>query len=298
MAFNIEPGESTPHAIARMARHELAGARHAVSDERRSLAARVHAVRMAIKKVRALSRLVESAAGRPARRADRRLRKVAHAVSGARDAEVALTAFDQMLAGAKPEASAPFMRARAALAARLRAEVVPLRRTSHVKRLRARLTRELRRVKRWRPKHDRWRSIGGGLDDGYRRARRAMSAAYLSGASADFHAWRRAVKTHRHQLGALEPIAPRRLRPRLDDLDRLGELLGEDHDLVVLEQTLRDERASFPDERSCDRLLRSISARRLRLRAKARPLGQRLFDERPSRFRERLRRAFKAFRAH
>jgi CHAD domain-containing protein len=146
------------------------------------------------------------------------------------------------------------------------------------------------------PSEDRWRTIGEGLEDGYRRARQAMTAAYRSDTGADFHAWRRAVKTHRHQVHALEPVAPRRMAARLDKLDRLGDLLGDEHDLVVLEQTIRDEQSCFPDERNCDHLLRLVSAQRFRLRERARPLGEQLFAEPPSRFRDQMRRDFRAFR--
>jgi CHAD domain-containing protein len=296
VTFRIKPHETLPRAIARMARKELAGARDAVADARQPVAARVHNVRTAIKKLRALERMVEPAVGRPARRAGRRLKKVARRVSGARDAEVVLKTFDQVAGGPGNRASEPIARARAALTARLRAEARPLRHGPGVKRLRKRIVRERRKVKRWTPHEDRWRAIGAGLDDGYRRAREAMTTAYRSDTGADFHAWRRAVKNHRHQVHALETIAPRRMRPRLDKLDRLGDLLGDEHDLVVLEQTIRSEQSCFPDARDCDHLLRLIAARRFRLRARARGLGRALFAERPARFRDHLRRDFRAFR--
>jgi len=296
VAFRIKPHETVPRAIARMARKELASARDTVADARQPVGERVHDVRTSIKKLRALSRMVQPAVGRPARRAGRRLQKVARGVSGARDAEVVLKTFDQVLDGAGKPSSEPLARARAALAAQLRERTRPLRRGPAVKRLRKRIARERRKVKRWAPSADSWGAIGGGLEDAYRRAREAMIAAYRSDTGTDFHEWRRAVKTHRHQVHALEPIAPRRMRPRVDKLDRLGELLGDEHDLVVLEQTIRDQQTCFPDERNCDHLLRLISARRFRLRARARPLGRQLFAERPSCFRDHMRRDFRAFR--
>jgi CHAD domain-containing protein len=296
VALRIKPHETVPRAIARMAREELAEARDKVADQREPVTARVHDVRTAIKKLRALSRMVEPAVGRPARRAGRRLQKVARGVSGARDAEVVLEIFDQVVDGADERRSGSLARARAALAARLREHARPLRHGRKTNRLRKRLARERRKVKRWVPTEDRWRAIGGGIDDGYRRARAAMSTAYSHDTGVDFHKWRRAVKTHRHQVYAVEPIEPRRLSARIDKLDRLGDLLGDEHDLTVLEQTIRDEQSCFPDERSCDHLLRLVSARRFRLRARARPLGRELFAERPSQFRAHLRRDFRAFR--
>src|SRR5262245_43601634 len=95
VAFRIKPGEALPHAIRRMARAELADARDVVTAPRRSVDERVHDLRTAIKKVRALIRMVKpEAPRRRIRGADRRLKNVADAVSGARDAEVVLTTFD------------------------------------------------------------------------------------------------------------------------------------------------------------------------------------------------------------
>jgi len=293
MAFRIKPGEELPPAVKRMARAELRDAGRAIGDPRRPLAERIHDARTAIKKVRALDRLVRSAVGRPARRADRRLRKVAHAVSGARDAEVVLKTFDDFVADLDGRSSKPLAGARRDLAARLRASAGPLKRGGRVKRLRARLARERRKVKRWVPGADRWRAIGPGFEQGYRRARDAMATAYRSESGEDFHAWRRASKTHRHQVHALAPLAPGILNPRLKTLDRLGDLLGDEHDLTVLEQTIRDEKSCFPDERQRDRLLRLVGNRRLRLRRRAQSLGRALFAVRPSVLREHVKRGFR-----
>lgn len=294
MAFEIKPGEALPHAIRRMARAELADAREALSAPGRSVDERVHDVRTAIKKVRALVRLVKPK--RQTRRANRRLEKVGGAVSAARDAEVVLKTFDGLVRGMHKPLPPSLAAARAHLRARLRAEARPLARPRTTAALDARLARARRAVERWVPDKDRWRAVGPGLTSGYRRARQAMRAAYRSDSGADFHAWRRAVKTHRHQMHALAPIDPGTLRPRVGALDRLGQLLGDEHDLTVLEETVRAERACFPDERQCDRLLHLVARRRFRLRDRARPLGETLFAERPADFSGRLRTGFRAFR--
>ena len=297
MAFRIKPGEALPHAIRRMARAELADARDVVTAPRRSVDERVHDVRTAIKKVRALIRMVKpEAPRRRIRRADRRLKNVADAVSGARDAEVVLTTFDGVVRAMHESPGGSLAQARTRLDARLRASAGPMRRHRTTKKLYARLARARQTVERWIPNEDRWCAVGPGLTDGYRRARDAMAAARRSDSGVDYHAWRRAAKTHRHQVHALVPVAPRKLKPRVDALDCLGDLLGEEHDLTVLEETIRGEQACFPDERHCDHLLHLIAQRRLRLRDRARPMGEKLFGERPSDFRDWLHADFRAFR--
>src|SRR4051812_18427332 len=133
VAFRIKPGETLPRGIRRMARAELADARDAVAEARRPVDERVHAVRTAIKKVRALVRLVKPrAARRRIGRADRRLKKVARAVSAARDAEVVLKTFDDVLRAMHETPRQSLGQARAQLAARLRAHARPLRRAGKV----------------------------------------------------------------------------------------------------------------------------------------------------------------------
>jgi len=292
VAFRIETNKPLPGEIRRIARRELKKARGAAALEE-PLGEHVHDIRTAMKKVRALNRLVRPAVGQRARRADRRLKKIAHSVSSLRDAEVVLQTFDRAVGPSR----AALAGVRAQLVVHLREETQAVERDGGSQRLRSDLARERRKVEAWMPKADRWSAIDQGLTRGYRRAREAMDAAYRSESGADFHAWRRAVKTHRHQLAALKEIAPGRMKARLDELDRLGDLLGDEHDLTVLEGALCGARARLPDPARVDDLLRRITDRQRQLRRRARPLGSRVFAEPPAAFRDRVRRDFRAARS-
>jgi hypothetical protein len=73
--------------------------------------------------------------------------------------------------------------------------------------------------------------------------------------------------------------------------DRLGEMLGEEHDLVVLAERVRAE------GHGCGRgtrraLLKLIGRRRKRLRRRALRDGARLYGRRPKKLLRRLRRAY------
>jgi CHAD domain-containing protein len=296
VAFHIQPGEHLPHAIRRLARKELAKAHDAAGDERRSLNARVHDVRTAVKKLRALDRLVGPEVGGPARRADHRLRKIARTVGPLRDANVVLKTFDRLLDAGDEPMRAAMAGARAHLASGLSARTRAFAKDRQPRRLRSKIEHERRDVGDWAPHENRWRAIGEGLMRGYRRAREAMALAYRSGSGADFHAWRRAVKTHRHQVAALEPVAPG-LTARLKRLDQLGELLGDEHDLVVLEAAIQEQSSRITDQHQRQRLLRRIADRQANLRRRARPLGQRLFADPPAIFRDHTKSAFRAFRS-
>ncbi len=290
VAFQIKAGESLPHEIRRLAREQLTEARAAAADRRHPLGARVHDVRTAMKKVRALNRLVRPALGRRARHADHRLRKIAHSVASLRDADVVLKAFDGVVGPAR----AGLTRVRSRLAAQRRAQAQDFERSGRARRLRDDLARERGKVGDWVRDSLHWSGLDEALTRGYRRARAAMDTAYRSHKRSDFHAWRRAVKTHRHQIAALAPIAPTRMKARVDRLDRLGDLLGDEHDLTVLEGAIDAELSRLSDNRPGKELLRRIAERRQGLRRRARPLGKLLFAARPSAFRERARRDLRA----
>ena len=298
MSFRIEAGEPLPRALRRIVRAQLEEARAAAIDPGLPLGERVHEVRTAMKKVRALNRLVRPALGKPARDADRRLRKIAHSVSALRDAGVILNTFDHAAAGGRRASSrAALAGVRARLALHLREQTQAFERARCARRLRSDLAHERRRVDAWMPEADHWNAIDEGLTDGYRRARKAMAVAYASESGADFHAWRRAVKTHRHQVAALEAIAPRRMKARLHELDRLGDLLGDEHDLTVLEAAIGAELPQLADPEPIEHLLQQSAVRRRGLRRSAQPLGKWLFAERPTTFRDRVRSDFRAARS-
>ena len=103
------------------------------------------------------------------------------------------------------------------------------------------------------------------------------------------HEWRKRVKDLRYAAEILG------LRPLARRADKLGELLGEEHDLVVLAGLLPPPgRAPFKGKRgkrARKALLKRIARRRRRLRKRALREGERLYGRRPKKFMRRVRRA-------
>jgi CHAD domain-containing protein len=108
------------------------------------------------------------------------------------------------------------------------------------------------------------------------------------------HAWRKRVKDLRYTAETLDrggkPCKPvRRVARRAD---RLGEMLGEEHDLALLEARVRERSRLFAGERKTrKRLLTLIASRRRKLRKHALREGERLYRRPPRRFVRRLKRA-------
>jgi CHAD domain-containing protein len=295
MSFRIRRGERIPRAVARMARSELEDAHAALTARSRSLATRVHDVRAAIKKVRALVRLVEPVVGSSAAKAEKRLRSIAHTLAPLRDARVALDTFSDLTHEIGRAHSRDLAKAHRKLARGLHAKSDPLASQRKLREIAADLERARRDVKKWKPDDEGWSAIRAGFTRGYRRARRTMRRACTERTNETFHAWRRAVKVHRYHVHALAALWPKEMDASCSELEELGNLLGREHDLVILEQSLRDERACFADERDCAELLAKLDEERDRIRREADLLGRRLFAERPKSYRERMRRYFEAF---
>jgi CHAD domain-containing protein len=108
-----------------------------------------------------------------------------------------------------------------------------------------------------------------------------MVDAYSHVDAAKFHVWRKSVRYLRHQMELITPIWPEVVVGMAISLERVGELLGQDHDLAMLVDRLDDDTNLCPDpvERSLIRAL--ANQRRADLQMAARILGRRIFAEEP-----------------
>ncbi len=267
----------------------------------------VHEARKAIKRIRTIVRLQERRLGRGGcAREQAALRTVATRLAGARDGEVLLATLDGLVRRhPKQMAGRPGVTSvRLALAAQRdaaeRAALEPANLQAACEELRA-----------FRDRAARWDRDGGpglgaaqrGMRRIYRRGRRRMRRATKSGDMRTMHQWRKRVKDLRYAAEALGPVkdgsdaapaaerarrsrsAARRMRKLARHADGLGELLGEDHDLAVLDEWIVAHGAGAgagPGTRR--RLRRAIARRRRKLRRRALRDGHELYLRRPKRF--------------
>ena len=111
------------------------------------------------------------------------------------------------------------------------------------------------------------------------------------------HEWRKRVKDHWYHLRLLRKGWPKVLKRTEKDAHALGDLLGDEHDLVVLNETLEAEAGTMWDPARADALRAIVDRRREELLAEAFPLGRRLYAEKPARFTTRIRRYWDATRS-
>jgi CHAD domain-containing protein len=330
--LGLAPGEQLGPGLRRMALSqidlalELLGAgdcgahRHGQPPDEQA----VHDTRKAIKRLRALLRLLEHELGpRSFQREDAALRHIARQLSTARDATVMLSTLDALIAR-HPRTLA---RRRSVLALRQRV-------SQHSRRMqqltlahpatREEVLGELRalryRVSAWAlPSGHSMQLVHADLTRLYRqgRARHARLARGRGKRTRAMHRWRKRVKDLRYAAEMLQrrqppaspgtprssnpPAASKRLRKLARRADQLGELLGQEHDLAVLEQHLRAAAAGNhrhqlwrTSPRARKQLLEHIAKRRRKLRKRALRQGRKLYAHKPKRFVKRVRAAHRA----
>ena len=132
-----------------------------------------------------------------------------------------------------------------------------------------------------------WAAIEPGLKQSYQRGRDDCRLVRKQLAPEHFHGWRKHVKDLWYYFCFLRPALPA-ARAVTDELEMLGEQLGEDHDLFLLQQFIKEECAGQPEEANA--LNRLIESRQHKLRAAALKLGSLLYAESPAKFCRRMSR--------
>lgn len=218
------------------------------------------------------------------RQENRSLRDAARALSRVRDAAVLVQMYDGVVkAGTKeiPE----FRSALVERHATIRQEVLD---DDILPKVREEVAAAVARIDSWPLGEIHWDVLGGGLKRVYRRGRKAMAAAYDDPTTEHFHSWRNRAKYLRHQVRLLKDLWPEVVGGTAKSVHDLTRTLGEEHDLAVL------ERAAVADGLDPDAFGGYLAARRELLRARARPIGLRVYAEKPSRFIARLGRYWEA----
>lgn len=270
--------------VRRAADEQLCKALDELLDDRLSTGDKVHQVRKRLKKTRALLRLVRPVFEASYAQENVYFRDAGRLLSESRDADVRV----QTIQALEPDIALE----RAVVAAALRSSRHSRRRSAVVAKtrfeeVRSRLQVGVERVKDWRISKDGFDALADGLKKTYRRARKARHAAYASGEPELFHDWRKRVKYHRYHVRLLRAAWPKVFGARRDELKRLSDLLGDDHDLTMLAESAE----VFADELDQDRYgtLIELTCRKQRtLRGQAEPLGTKLFTEKPKRYVRRV----------
>lgn len=248
---------------------------NAESDQEKS----IHEARKSLKKNRAVLRLIRNALGSDIyKRENIFFRDLGRALAPLRDAAVWVQTLDKLeiprvrIHSPRDELQQRYEHIREAWQ----------QQTHNLENMITSLQNHKSRVDQWPPLGNDFETIANNIKRVYRRGRKGMQKSGNQPKDRELHDWRKRVKYLWHQMQILNPIWPQMLNTTADALHDLADLLGEDHDLVVLKQRLQ----TMPDVAKA--LPTAIETKRSGLQERARSLGKRLYAEKPAAFVERL----------
>lgn len=299
MPYRIKADESVPEGVIRIVCEQIDRAIAELTDEDLDCHEGVHQARKRFKKIRAVARLVRSELGEVYQQENTWFRDAGRRLSEVRDAEAMIETFDKLYGVFKNQLrKTKFKAIREALVRRrqrIADQEVDLERQAAE--LTAALEEAKCRVQMWPLTNQGFTALRPNLQKTYGRGRKALGLAYEQSAPENFHEWRKRVKYHWYHSRFLENVWPEIMPAYQQSLKTLADLLGDEHDLVVLRETLLNDPDSFGGERDLQALLGLVERRQTELRTRAEPLGQRLFAEKPRAMGRRLERYWEAWRS-
>jgi CHAD domain-containing protein len=300
MAYRIKRKERVGKGIRRILREQLRRAIETARDrEGAAQDERVHEVRTRLKRSRAALELIGAKVGpirNVAKRTDRRLRNRGRRLARPRD--VAVQAHTFRILGARLSRELP-----AGLLERIRDAGEQMREKLDEKtvekelRRTARSLRKLRRKLRKLPVKRGRRAIGKGITRTYRQARRALAAVHDDPTPERFHEWRKRVKLLSNELKIVGRAVPELATRYLAKVEKLGELLGDVHDLDCAAATTERHPRWFGTEADCEAVRGLVAEHRVVLEREAFALAAGVFAGRPRDVRELVETGWQTWRS-
>jgi hypothetical protein len=266
MAYRIKRKEGVAEAVRRIVREQLRGAIAVALDRTMAQDDRVHEVRTRLKRSRAALALIRREVGQEAERDDRRPRDVAVRAQTFR----ALGA--RVQSGLPPRLVARLGTTEQQIRSELHPEDVErdLRQTAHA------LCRLRRELGTWGVTGSR-RAIGTGVTRTYRRGLQKLAAARARPTPERFHDWRKQVKALSYELRIICGAVPELTTTLIPKVEKLGEILGEVHDLDGLKATAERHPDWFGRAADGQSVLSAVDERRAALESEALTLAASVF---------------------
>lgn len=295
MSYRFRLNESLADSVSRIVCEQVDRAVVELTGENMDVPEAVHQVRKRCKKVRGMLRLIRGSSTASYSQENAWFRDLARGLSGARDSEAMLACLDRLHGAFSQDLEADaFQTLHHALAERRIAVREEASLSERVAETAMQLQDARLRVLGWRLEKSGFAAIETGLARTYRRARKALRIAYENPTPEHFHEWRKRVKYHWYHLRLLRQLWPEPMKGFAAEAKRLAELLGDDHDLAMLCETLAHDREALGGHDEIDALAGLAGRRQDQLRAEARSLGLRLFAEKPGNYCARVHSCWQA----
>lgn len=298
MAYHFHLDESIPESVRRIACEQIDGAMQQLANQQHAREDRVHQARKHFKKLRGLLRLVRPVLGNTVyRRENTFFRDAGRAFARVRDSEAVLETCDTFQEEiAHHLGDEGFDAFRLAL---LQRQQELVEQQIDLDAAMARVLEDLHaardRVETWPLQSTNFGALAAGLQRTYKRGQKEYGRAYAKPTSEHFHEWRKRVKYHWYHVRLLEYVWAEVMGGRRQTIKYLADLLGDDHDLAVLDQTVQQQTEIVESEHEIELLREAIEQKQAHLRTAAWHMGQRVFAEKPKPLAQRIYRYWNAW---
>jgi CHAD domain-containing protein len=286
MGYRLTLSRDLDDDVKRIAREQIDRALEAVQNSTGGRG--VHDARKRLKMLRALVRLVRDPLGQARYAAEtQRYRAAGRRLSALRDADVLLSTLKTLTKELGREHQAALRILRTHLTRQRAEHRSSLTDTAAF--VRTTLSDARGRVDGWSLASLSMGDLLDGFSTSYQRARRAFHAALADSEDERLHEWRKRSKDFWYHLRLLREAWPGMTEGWTSEAHRLTDLIGDDHDLAVLMESI----TNMPDDArpvpNLDHVRSAIHDRRAQLQQQATVLGCRLYAEKPRPMRRRMR---------
>jgi CHAD domain-containing protein len=234
MPFRLRSNESIADGLRRLAREELRSISKHLDGAAPPPDDAIHEIRKSVKKTRAILQVVSADNGRGLAKSAKRLHAINRRLSALRDADVMLETLNTLRTKDRRILNGRcFARVRRLLSSHRKSVTKAARRKGTWRRVDQGARKIWRDARQWKPKHRQFGSLAASIRLAHQRGRKAMARARKRQRPADFHEWRKQIKTLWYDLRLVERSSPR-VRRDVKALHRAEEWLGNDHNVVVL----------------------------------------------------------------
>jgi CHAD domain-containing protein len=281
----VHPDMAVGEALRAIARDVLSEARGALDNQEKDNAVAVHDYRKAMKRWRALLLLLQPYLGDQGQHLRIEARDFARELAGARDAQAAIEALEELADADVPLSPRTIASIRGRLdEVRLGAEAATLTQAVRARLIIA-LENSLNAIDGWPIDQITFADLARELAKTYRRVRKDAPEDWRAAKPEVLHELRSRVVAHRYQMELVVPLWPKFGRVWVAEAQRLRDRLGSFQDLSVLHGFTKPHAALAPWR---SRLVPLILARQATHAKAAQRIGGRLLAEKPKAFRRRL----------
>lgn len=296
MGYKLGRKETVQQSVRRVGREQIDKALADIDDPGLDRHEAIHQVRKRCKKLRGLVRLVRPALGKSYKRENARFRDIAGNLAGMRDEQSMVEAFERVLATLDDKEQSRFEPVLDRLCQRRDTAASEEDPEALLAEAREALEKARGATSRWKLETTGFRAVQG-FNKTYKRGRKAAKTAFESGTAGDFHEWRKRAKYHNNHLQLLGPLWPRVNKAWRKESKALADILGDDHDLALLDILLDSEGENLATDNARQSLKTVIHKEQQRLRGEAWEIGQRIYAEKPKALKKRWKHYWHSWKA-